>query len=354
MKLSTYIQEKRPKLERHIKDYLLQKKRDSAQLPFLNELIEKLEIFVTKGKLLRGLFVLMAYEACSKKRYTDHVLDAATGLEITHSALLIHDDIMDNDMKRRGEPTIFAQYAQKAQDSQYSQPLFYGQTMGICAGDVGFFLGYELFARSADKVQTLNRILTLYAKELYSVGDAQMADVHYSLTTEEPKEETIMNIYRYKTGRYTFSLPLMIGGLQAGADEKLLKELNDAGELLGIVFQMVDDIIGLVGDEEEIGKPKGSDIRENKKTLVRHLLLKKVSPVEKEKLAQIFGHSSLTRVEVDFVAELVKKYGVATSLLNEAKEMTLKAQNTILGMSIDQEYKELLNAVAEYNLSRVR
>src|SRR6185437_3870747 len=117
-------------------------------------------------------------------------------------------------------------------------------------------------------------------------------------------QEEIEQVYRYKTARYTFSLPLMLGALLAQKDATIIQQLENFGEKIGTLFQLKDDDISLFGKEETTGKPEGSDIRENKKTLHRHYLFQYASSEEKQQLQTLFGKQNLTKNDIAYVREL--------------------------------------------------
>ncbi len=210
------------------------------------DITERYRTFTLGGKMIRGCLTILGYEMFTNQS-SDEVVKTAAAMEIFQSALLIHDDIMDRDTMRRGAKTIFAQYGES----------HFGESMGICAGDIGFFWGFSLLAQVNVDPNIKTAILSTIAAELTKVGVAQMQDVALGYDEITPNEKTILNLYRYKTARYTFSLPLMVGAMLAGQSDKTVKTLEALGEDLGIIFQLKDDQL----DAE-------SDLREGKKTLV--------------------------------------------------------------------------------------
>jgi geranylgeranyl diphosphate synthase type I len=117
---------------------------------------------------------------------------------------------------------------------------------------------------------------------------------------------------------------------------------------------MIDDTIGLLGKEEDIGKPIGSDIRENKKTLIRKLLFEKTNTSDKNRLAQLFGNKSLQAEEIKYICSLVKDLHIDTIITDDAISLTHRAQKIIKDMELAEEGKAMLYELAEYNLSRVK
>ncbi len=137
MDFNEYVGIKRPLLEKKITGIL--KSKLSKKISLYPDSIQKILQFVNKGKLLRGVLVILSYEGFSKK-FDETVLAVSAALEILHTALLIHDDIMDNDYLRRNNETVFYQYIKEGRTLKAMSPTLYGQSMGISVGDISFFL----------------------------------------------------------------------------------------------------------------------------------------------------------------------------------------------------------------------
>ena len=191
------------------------------------------------GKRLRPLFILLVYRACGgTSRKVEDAIDAAVALELIHSATLLHDDIIDGGLLRRGKPSVFARY---------------GFAPSLVAGDFLFCRAFELCGRFDERlVQTAARACI-------------------QLTEGEVMEERMRNsgaatIDDYLTviSRKTASLFAAGGKVAAdlaGADAKTIATMETLGLAVGRAFQMVDDLLDVIGPEEKIGKPVGSDLR---------------------------------------------------------------------------------------------
>src|SRR5258708_2894344 len=139
-----------PKYKQQITVYLhtiLEEKKDefSNVNKWGSDVCEKLVAFIGEGKMIRGNLVLVLFEAYAGK-ITDDAIRIAAAIEFFHLSFLIHDDIMDNDIVRRGNPTIFAQYQSFGEHKKFPHPHHFGESMGISVGDIGFFLGFELLS----------------------------------------------------------------------------------------------------------------------------------------------------------------------------------------------------------------
>lgn len=289
----------------------------------------RLADFASRGKMLRGSLVRLGYELITRHEAVEPdataIRLAGAAMELFQSGLLVHDDIMDRDRVRRGFPTLHVGYESTLESGGYDDPPHYGEALGICAGDLAYFAAFQLLAELPTGAARTVRATLIAARELCVVGIAQMQDVvngavrpgsanPFRAAPTDPSEEDILRLYRYKTGRYTFSLPLALGcALAGGADADRLT-LEQAGEDLGILFQLKDDELGLFADEAVLGKPVGADIREDKKTIFRHRLMARADSQTRERLSTIFGRHDAKAADVDFVRGELERLGIRAEL----------------------------------------
>jgi geranylgeranyl diphosphate synthase type I len=341
--------------KRAISDYLTTFLAEQRQgLVGLNrwgsDVMNRQEAFAGQGKMLRGCLVVIAAEMFGRQA-DSQVLATAAAIEIMHASLLVHDDIMDNDRLRRGQPTILAQYedlgmAEKAVDHQA-----YGRALATCFGDLGFFMAWELIGRSGE----VSAVLTpLFSREMALVCLAQMEDVAAGMTPVELQAEQIEEIYRCKTARYTFSLPLMCGAALAGQSGETLDQLAALGEYLGLMFQMKDDELGLFGDSQQTGKPVGSDISENKKTLLRLWLLERCSESQRQALQPLFGAAQLSQADIDTIRGLAEQLGVRQAIDSTMSTWAEAARRLIDQLPVEQVDRDWLGQLADYNRQRIK
>lgn len=278
----------------------------------------RLDAYTARGKLLRGCLVRTGFELAAGRTATPDesgMLDnAGAAMELFQSGLLIHDDIMDRDSLRRGMPTMHVSWAESLHRDGHMEPEHHGNSLAICEGDLAYFIGFDLLATLPAPQSSIAAVCALAARELSLVGIAQMQDVLNGAMAADTDEEAILRLYRYKTGRYTFSLPLCLGATLAGADTAALDALSLAGEDLGVLFQIKDDELGLFGDTAELGKPVGADIRENKRTLHRQRLFSACPAEHLGRLASIFGNGTPDASDIAFVRERAETLGVRASL----------------------------------------
>ncbi len=186
------------------------------------DLLERIKKMVVAGKTIRGSLVLLAY-CFTNKKPSDDAIKLAAAMELMQTALLVHDDIMDRDEMRRGIPSFHKQYESDA--------------LAMCAGDVLFFLAFELLGSLHTDALTHGRIIRFVGREYQLVGVAQMADVKKIAKTKLE----VLSLYTNKTARYTFAVPLMLGAILTGTTKDTLKYLESYGVAAGVLFQIRDD-----------------------------------------------------------------------------------------------------------------
>ncbi len=316
----------------------------------------RLADFSRRGKMIRGGLVALGY-LLFRDDPPDAVREAAAAMELLQSSFLVHDDIMDRDLTRRGLPTVFAQYARLGQTHGISDSGHFGEAMGICAGDVAFFFAFDLLSRLRLPAADRQRILERSHATVIETCVAQMQDVWFGASdrSRPVAEDEVLAVYHYKTGRYTFTLPLQIGAVIAGQDEAVLTALERIGEHLGMIFQIKDDELGLFGSEEEIGKPVGSDIAAGKKTIFYVYLMEAASGEQRLRAQRMFGAGQATPETVAEVRRLVEELGVRSRAARRVEALAARAREAIAALPGGRErYRGLLLELLAYNLSRVR
>lgn len=350
-----YLITQKERIQKSLDNYLLvEAKHIFERHPFGRDVAERLVDFASRGKMIRGALVYLGAELYGYDGPSEPATRLAAVMELLQSFLLIHDDIMDGDLLRRGAPSVFAQYEQLGMDKELSGPRQFGEAMGICAGDVAIFLATALVAHDDVPVHLERPLLRLISTEIARVGLAQMSDVYHGVYPGQVDEQEIIDLYRFKTGRYTFSLPLMCGSTIAGAHSDDIRALGEVGEGLGIVFQIKDDYIGLFGETDAIGKTVGSDIAADKKTLYRTHLFNRADGRDLDRLSSIFGNPDPSADDIDFVVRSMHSLGVVESvetvLQSYAAETRDAIRSKLAGMP--QQGRDKLEKLLEYNLTR--
>lgn len=343
-----YFDERAKKLRPFLQAQLsLAREEFSFIKPWGQEVPERLTSFVLGGKLIRGGLVALGQELAGGKPGQEAVAVGAA-MELLQSAFLIHDDIMDRDKLRRGRPSIFWQYQEDATARGLADAYHYGESMGICAGDCAFFLAFRLLSGPA-----LPSKLAVYCgKELYAVGLAQMQDVSLGMFSDLPEEEEIYNLYTWKTGRYSFSLPLASGAMLSGAGKELITALEKLGEYMGVAFQLRDDELGIFGLETKLGKPIGSDIREGKKTLLISLASPRMSTASQARLSRILGKREANQTEINEFRGLLEESGVREEITARMEILTARSMRMIDSLEVPHNAKAILTELLTFISTR--
>lgn len=306
------------------------------------------------AKRLRGSFIYYGYQLLGGK---DHkaALDAAKSIELVHTALLMHDDFMDQDDTRRGLPTTHEHYKKVHTKASWRfDPVHYGASMAVDVGDVALLAGYEILGQSNFpdklKLEAQNRML----RGVINTGLGQAYDVTLEAIGKASKQD-ILDLHYAKTGIYTYENPLHIGAILAGAKEKDLEILSKYAIPGGIAFQLQDDILGLFGDPEKTGKPAHSDLRQGKMTLLIIKALELGTSKDIKRLKQIWGKRDITEKEANEARNIV----VDTGSLEYSKKVSIKwakkAQEAIPLMkkkNWNAEAIDYLDGIAQYMVER--
>lgn len=277
--------------------------------------------FQSGGKRLRPAVLLFACGAVGGDE--SKAISAAAAVEIFHTWTLVHDDIIDRDTLRRGQPTVHERFCQKSlKDGRFGDDVqaarHYGTSIAILAGDVqhgwGISLMTELTTRyGIDAAVTLKLIDTLDTYVLTTLVEGEVLDVQLSRSPiEELTEADIEDMLWKKTGAlYEFcgAAGAAIGLNTPDLSHPLVTAISGFTSACGAAFQLQDDILGIVGDEKLLGKPVGSDIREGKRTVIVRSAYRKASPAQRELLNRVLGNDRATTDEIAEVTSLLVSLG---------------------------------------------
>ncbi|MEV7605843.1 polyprenyl synthetase family protein [Paenarthrobacter sp. NPDC089322] len=240
---------------------------------------------VLGGKFVRPLLLMETYDALRRPgtpRAEDQrrtAISIAAAIELLHYAFLLHDDVIDGDLVRRGKPNLIGSLLAAAggipgggiPGSEQKHPhsrLHWAQTGGILMGDMLLAGTHQAFAR-ADLPHPLRvRLLDLLEHTINETVAGEQLDVGLGDGIIAPELETILVMCGYKTATYTFELPLRAAAALSGAEPSEEFSLASAGRHLGLAFQLQDDLLSTFGDPRRHGKDPFSDLREGKQTAI--------------------------------------------------------------------------------------
>lgn len=311
-------------------------------------------LVLSGGKRLRAAFMYYGYIAANGTE-EEKILDAALSVEFIHAFLLMHDDIIDRDDMRHGVTTLHRYYADMGQlffpekDTEH-----FGNAMGIIIGDMLGAFGNDIIFRSDFpgelKFQALSKLQDIVSYTV--IGQARDVYMEYK---GEASEEEILSMYRNKTAKYTVEGPLHLGGILAGASQALLDGLTAYAIPLGIAFQIQDDILGLYGSAERIGKPVGSDIEEGKVTLLVSRALRDGTTEQQVRIKTILALGErLTEREGEEFRELIRTTGALAGTQQLAQEYIIEGKEALerIREHLHPRAYEFLLSIAEYMTQR--
>jgi geranylgeranyl diphosphate synthase type I len=257
------------RLDAELEGYFKKIIRDAREKDvFTAEVLEHAKkLTLAGGKRLRPALMYYGYKGAGGV-LEDEIVRASMSIELIHSFLLIHDDIIDRDGLRHGVETLHRRYGRLGEVLfPGSESDHFGNSIALIAGDMVGALGNQvLFESRFDPklvLKALSRLQSVVA--LTVVGQAKDVYIEYA---KQATEEEVLRMYEYKTARYTVEGPLHLGAVLAGAEDGMLATFSRYAIPLGIAFQIQDDILGVFGTEKKIGKTVGSDIQEGKFTLL--------------------------------------------------------------------------------------
>lgn len=242
------------------------------------------------GKRLRPVLALMACNLYSDQ--IDEAVIPVTGLEIFHNFTLVHDDIMDKALVRRGFPTVHNKW---------------NLSQAILSGDVMAFITNECFLQSPP--QLLQKIFRIFNKAAIEVCIGQQLDMDFEKATIISHDEYLRMI-ELKTA-VLIAASVKIGAMFGGADEKDAEILYEYGRNLGLAFQIQDDILDTYGDMKVFGKISGGDIIAGKKTFLYVKATEIASQEQRKKLHEIYASEiSDPETKIKMVTEIYDQLNI--------------------------------------------
>lgn len=317
----------------------------------VKDAMNKFVFMNSNGKYLRALLIALGYFIATKKDDNSY-LPLAAAYETFQTSILVHDDIIDNAELRRGKKTIHKKYIEKFNKYDLKDNFFEekkintGNSVGICVGDIGFFLANNIIVESYMANPNLGKVLKYYNDIVINTGKGELIDVvlpfneqYYS--KNKCLEKDIMEIYNLKTSWYTIVGPCSLGLILGGSSERVIASIVKALSPLGTAFQIKDDILGIYGSIKNLGKSNTSDITEYKQTLLYSYAVNESE--YGEELKKYYGKPDLNdkdfyRVREIFEKSGAKKYAIdkMNELFDESKKLVQKNRN------IPTYYKEIL------------
>lgn len=286
-------------------------------------------LFSAGGKMLRSALVTTAYKAVGGKE-TEKILSVAASVELTHNWSLVHDDIIDKSMTRRGVATVHEKWSTDT---------------AILTGDAMSHLVYLLIARSGFDAESVRKVVDCIAETSLELIDGELLDIEFEARNDVTEAE-YFEMIKKKTGALITSAA-KIGALLGTTNRTYIHALEKYGEKIGTAFQIKDDLLDLTAGEAETGKDFAGDIREGKKTLLLLHALAHSATVNKRRLAEIITSRKVSMEVIQEAIDIMLQAGsfryaqqILTALIHEAQQA--------LEMLPDSAYVAALSELAEF------
>lgn len=318
------------------KDWIAVKERINSALlsdiALLNSTNES--ILSHSGKQMRPMLALLIARACSAGQVSDSTISFAAASELLHNATLLHDDVADGSLKRRGAPTIMS---------------LMGPSVSVLVGDYWLVKAMDLIIAADDRTGE-TCVISIFSKTLKDLAEGEMLQLQKAQRGDANEEDYLRIIYS-KTASL-FEAACVAAAISVGSSKAYIQAARDYAVSLGIAFQIQDDILDYSGTEA-VGKPLGADILEQKITMPLLGALKQVdSDVASgiiKKVEEITEHPEYREEILDFVNE---HGGIdyATSALSGYVEQAIRA----LDVLPDSKAKKYLVELAYYTGKRTK
>lgn len=278
------------------------------------------------GKRLRPSMLLLAAEAVGGDPAA--VVPAAVSIELVHNFTLIHDDIMDNAETRRGRPAVHVKWDEAG---------------AILAGDTLYSKAFEILTASAAQPEEMVASVKMLAKTCAAICEGQWLDMEFE-RRDEVTEAEYLEMIEKKTG-VLYGAAAWMGARLAAAPLEQAEGLERFGRLVGMAFQIQDDVLDLTAPAKVLGKPRGGDLAEGKKTLIMIHALAGGARIE------IFGKKNASSEEVEAALAALRASGSIDYARNKAVSLVEEGKRA-LSVLQESEAKTLLLALADYMINR--
>ena len=290
------------------------------------------DIVQAGGKRLRPLLLLLAGRAYDYEVNLDRLITAAAGVELLHTASLIHDDTVDRAALRRGKPTLNSM---------------------LSSGAV-ILIGDYLFAQSAMLAAATEstRVVSVFASTLGDICDGQLMEIFDAQRLDQTREEYQRRIYGKTASLFAGSAEM--GAILGHAPETHIQAIRRYGADLGTAFQIVDDILDFTGGTQDLGKPAGNDLRQGTVTLPALFYLAghpEHSPEWQAIDAIVKGHAT-DNGTIDAVIRSIRSSGAIEQAISVAEEHVARAKSAA-SIVPDAETRDLLAELADLAVHRV-
>lgn len=298
--------------------------------------VQDLADFVLRGgKRVRPSFAWTAWLGAGGDATGDGavaVVRACASLELIQACALVHDDIIDASVTRRGHPTVHVGFAARHRAAGWSgSSARFGESAAILLGDLALCWADDMVRESGIDADAADRVSPVWSAMRTEVLGGQLLDIEAEAGVDE-SVEAAMAVNRYKTAAYTVERPLHLGGVLANASPGLIDSYRSFGTDIGLAFQLRDDLLGVFGDPTVTGKPSGDDIREGKRTVLMAVGLESADQGDTSAAALLrssLGSAELSEDDIMNVRTVLTDLGAVADVERRISELTERALTTL-------------------------
>ena len=318
--------------------------------PRLGEAIDELTRMARGGKRLRAAFCYYAWKGAGGVPADEPIaIDAGAAFELLQTFALIHDDIMDDADTRRGEETIHVRQTRRIREEQWmGEPRRYGEGIALLVGDLAHVYADQLIGTGSLPARQIWDELRI------ELNLGQYLDMRAAAASEVDRI-TAQRVATFKSALYTIVRPLQLGAaLTPGGDDPLLQQqLQDFGMPVGQAFQLRDDLLGVVGDANRVGKPVGNDLREGKPTELIAIATERATATQQAKLAMM-GTPGLDERDIDALLTVLADTGAIDEVRLRIDALLEEAHIALDELPFELAARETLGVLTNYVAARTR
>jgi geranylgeranyl diphosphate synthase type II len=303
------------------------------------------------GKRFRPALVLGTYRHLGNSDLSDAV-EVATAVELLHTAILLHDDVIDRDTIRRGCPNLVGTFSARAarEGAGQGDAELWGQASAILAGDLLLHAAQGMIARLPIDHGRRIALLDLLDRCVFVTAAGELSDVAFSTHVIQPGFIEVLEMAEWKTASYSFVGPLQAGAILAGASPSELHTLESFGRLIGIAFQLRDDLLGVFGDESETGKSVSSDLRSGKLTPM--IAYARGTALWSE-VGHLFANPRMTEAECSILRDALSRCGARQFIESMIADYNDNALQVLASSELPAALRENLAVFARRAMERV-
>ncbi|WP_353829101.1 polyprenyl synthetase family protein [Agromyces sp. SYSU T0242] len=328
------------------------RRRAGAYGTHYTALWESIEQQSSGGKRIRPRLVWSAYRGFGG---TERALATRVALafELLHTAFLIHDDLIDRDTVRRGAPNVAGRFAARAEEygGDAATGEVWAATAAVLAGDLALSRAHRELAMLPVGRARREALLDILDRAVFVSAAGELADVVASLRDSTPALDGVLATLEQKTAVYSCEAPLAAGAVLAGAPDDAVAALCRFGRLVGVAFQITDDVLGVFGDPGVTGKSASADLREGKRTaLIAHAATTSAWPSIRARL----GDPALDDEAAHELREQLRDCGALDAAVASAGEHVTLARYELETADLPAELRAELGEFAQRATERVR